>query len=154
MRLEAAQGLTVADGHALAGFIDAEGSFGIGSNNAGSTWSCTFDLAQRDDDADVLHDLARVSGARLYNAEQQNLNAAFRSVAEELRRQYSLGYYPRNAPRPGERRNVKVRVNRPELVVRTRDSYVFQPGASATAQGGNTQQPKPPVLKKDFSGTF
>ena len=98
-----------------------------------------------------LHDLARVSGARLYNAEQQNLDYAFRSVAEELRRQYSLGYYPKNAPHPGERRNVKVRVNRPELVVRTRDSYVFQPGANASAQSGNTQ-PKPPVLKKDFSG--
>ena len=98
-----------------------------------------------------LHDLARVSGARLYNAEQQNLDVAFRSVAEELRRQYSLGYYPKNAPRAGERRTVKVRVNRPELVVRTRDSYVFQPGANATAQS-DTQQGKPPVLKKDFSG--
>ena len=99
-----------------------------------------------------LHDLARVSGARLYNAEQQNLDYAFRSVAEELRRQYSLGYYPKNAPQPGERRNVKVRVDRTELVVRTRDSYVFQPGANTSAQS-NTQ-PKPPVLKKDFSGTF
>jgi len=97
-----------------------------------------------------LHDLARVSGARLYNAEQQDLNSAFRSVAEELRRQYSLGYYPKNAPRPGERRDIKVRVNRPELVVRTRDSYVFQPGANASAQG-NTQPTKPPVLKKDLS---
>ena len=75
-------------------------------------------------------------------------------VAEELRRQYSLGYYPKNKPNPGERRSIKVRVNRPELVARTRDSYVFQPGANATAQGGNTQQPKPPVLKKDLRGTF
>jgi len=58
-----------------------------------------------------LHDLARVSGARLYNAEQDNLDSAFRSVAEELRRQYSLGYYPKKAPQPGERRNVKVRVD-------------------------------------------
>ncbi|MDX6406349.1 MAG: Ca-activated chloride channel [Blastocatellia bacterium] len=99
-----------------------------------------------------LQDLARVTGARLYNAEQQNLDAAFRSVAEELRRQYSLGYYPKNAPRAGERRNVKVRVNRPELVVRTRDSYVFQPGANATAQQNSNNQARPPVLKKDFSG--
>jgi VWFA-related protein len=98
-----------------------------------------------------LHDLARVTGARLYNAEQQNLDAAFRSVAEELRRQYSLGYYPKNSPHPGERRSIKVRVEKPELVVRTRDSYVFQPGANAPAQGG-VNQPKPPVLKKDFSG--
>jgi VWFA-related protein len=100
-----------------------------------------------------LNDLARVSGARLYNAEQQNLDAAFRSVAEELRRQYSLGYYPTKPPTPGERRAVKVRVNRPELVVRTRDSYVFQPGANATAQQ-NDSQAKPPVLKKDFRGTY
>jgi len=98
-----------------------------------------------------LHDLARVSGARLYNAEQQNLDYAFRSVAEELRRQYSLGYYPKNVPHPGERRNIKVRVNRPELVVRTRDSYVFQPG-NTSAQPAT--QPKPPVLKKDLRTTF
>jgi VWFA-related protein len=100
-----------------------------------------------------LHDLARVSGARLYDAEQQNLDYAFRSVAEELRRQYSLGYYPKNVPRAGERRTVKVRVNRPELVVRTRDSYVFQSGGNATAQSDN-QPAKPPVLKKEFGGTF
>lgn len=94
-----------------------------------------------------LHDLARVTGARLYNAENQNLDYAFRAVAEELRRQYSLGYYPKSKPNPGDRRGIKVRVNRPELVVRTRDSYVFQPGANAPIQAN---QPKPPVLKKEF----
>lgn len=98
-----------------------------------------------------LHDLARVSGARLYNAEQANLDAAFRSVAEELRRQYSLGYYPKSKPNPGDRRGIKVRVTRPELVVRTRDSYVFQPGANNTAQGNS--QPRPPVLKKELRGS-
>ena len=92
-----------------------------------------------------LHELARVSGARLYQAEQQNLAIAFRSVAEELRRQYSLGYYPTNTPRAGERRNIKVRVNRPELVVRTRDSYVFNP---PSGQAGNNVRTNPPVLKK------
>jgi|GEM_PF-175524 len=101
-----------------------------------------------------LHDLARVSGARLYDSEQTNLSAAFQSVAEELRRQYSLGYYPKNVPQSGERRNIRVRVNRPELVVRTRDSYVFQPGANQTAQGATQTQPaKPPILKKDYAST-
>ena len=99
-----------------------------------------------------LHDLARVTGGRLYNAEQQNLDSAFRSVAEELRRQYSLGYYPKKAPQPGERRSIKVRVDRPELAVRARDSYVFQPGANNTAQGQPASQPKPPVLKKELIG--
>ncbi len=118
-----------------------------GGGGSGNT-SNEYELADQ-----YLHDLARVSGARLYNAEQQNLDVAFRSVAEELRRQYSLGYYPKNAPRAGERRTVKVRVDRPELVVRTRDSYVFQPGANATAQTDN-QPGKPPVLKKEYSGIF
>lgn len=93
-----------------------------------------------------LHDLARVTGARLYNAEQQNLDYAFRSVAEELRRQYSLGYYPKTKPVAGERRGIRVRVGRPELVVRTRDSYVFQPKGNTSAQ--TYPQQKPPVLRK------
>jgi Mg-chelatase subunit ChlD len=118
-----------------------------GGGGAGTTRG-EYELADQ-----YLHDLARVSGARLYDSEQTNLSTAFQSVAEELRRQYSLGYYPKNAPQSGERRNIKVRVNRPELVVRTRDSYVFQPGANQTAQG-NTQQPgKAPVLKKDYSNS-
>src|SRR5262249_36255431 len=93
-----------------------------------------------------LHELARVSGARLYKADQQDMGLAFRSVAEELRRQYSLGYYPKNTPRPSERRNLKVRVDRPDLVVRTRDSYVFQPGANAAVK--SNPQTQAPVLKK------
>jgi Ca-activated chloride channel family protein len=79
-----------------------------------------------------LRDLARVSGARVYDAGQHNLNYAFRQVAEELRRQYSVGYYPRKIPHAGDRRTIKVRVNRPELVVRTRDSYIFHPKAKAS----------------------
>ena len=93
-----------------------------------------------------LHDLARVTGARLYNAEQQNLDYAFRSVAEELRRQYSLGYYPKIKPVAGERRGIRVRVDRQELVVRTRESYIFQPNSNTSAQ--TQPQQKPPVLRK------
>jgi Mg-chelatase subunit ChlD len=114
-----------------------------GGGGAGTT-RAEYEIADQ-----YLHDLARVSGARLYDSEQSNLNTAFQSVAEELRRQYSLGYYPKNVPQSGERRNIKVRVNRPELVVRTRDSYVFQPGVNQTAQ----QPAKAPVLKKDYTGT-
>jgi len=128
---------------------------GGGGRNRGGGWPggagttrAEYEVADQ-----YLHDLARVSGARLYDAEQTNLNVAFRSVAEELRRQYSLGYYPKNAPNAGERRNIRVRVNRPELVVRTRDSYVFQPGANQSAQGNGQQPAKPPVLKKDYTGT-
>ncbi len=121
------------------------GRGGFPGGGAGTT-RAEYELA-----GEYLHDLARETGARFYDADQ-DLNSAFQSVADELRRQYSLGYYPKNKPQAGERRNIKVRVNRPELVVRTRDSYVFQPGTKSAAQGVTQQPAGPPVLKKDYSG--
>jgi VWFA-related protein len=74
--------------------------------------------------------LAEKTGARLYQANDPlQLAKAFSGIAEELRRQYSLGYYPQNSGEPaadqsGDRRRIKVRVRRPNLAVRARDSYV------------------------------
>jgi len=127
----------------LGGGVTVGNGGGGGGRRGGGHSGTSREEYERGDQ--YLHDLARVTGARLYNAEQQNLDSAFRSVAEELRRQYSLGYYPKQKPVAGERRGIRVRVNRPELVVRTRDSYIFQPGANA-AQTQPTQ--KPPVLRK------
>ncbi len=71
-----------------------------------------------------LESLARNSGGRKFEATTTyNLDAAFRSIAEELRRQYSLGYYPETGTK-GERRQIRVRVKRPNLVVRTKQSYI------------------------------
>jgi hypothetical protein len=61
-RIGAAEGLADADAHALAGFLDAEGCFQIRPNNHGRTWSCDMTVAVRDDDADLLTDLCRVTG--------------------------------------------------------------------------------------------
>jgi hypothetical protein len=60
----------------------------------------------------------------LAQSTQSGLTKAFESIAEELRRQYSIGYYPANPGETGERRQIKVRVNRPKLVIRARDSYI------------------------------
>lgn len=125
------------------------GGITINSGGGGGGTGTSREEYERGDQ--YLRDLARVTGARLYNAEMQNLDFAFRSVAEELRRQYSLGYYPKNKPVAGERRGIRVRVTRPELVVRTRDSYVFQPNANSSAQTSQPQA-KPPVLKKELWG--
>jgi hypothetical protein len=61
-RLAGAQGLSRFDGHALAGFIDAEACFSIQPNNHGRTWACAMTVAVRLDDGDVLADLARSTG--------------------------------------------------------------------------------------------
>ncbi len=72
-----------------------------------------------------LEALAQKSGGRSFEADTSaNLNAAFAGIAEELRRQYSLGYYPERVGEVGERKQIRVRVMRPNLVVRAKNSYV------------------------------
>jgi Ca-activated chloride channel homolog len=70
-----------------------------------------------------LEELARNSGGRKFEA-NNDLNAAFSGIAEELRRQYSLGYYPATVGQKGERRSIRVRVKRPNVVVRAKNSYI------------------------------
>ena len=60
-----------------------------------------------------LESLAQVSGGRKFEADSlYNVQAAFSGIAEELRRQYSLGYYPEEVGTIGERKQIKVRVAR------------------------------------------
>jgi VWFA-related protein len=72
-----------------------------------------------------LHALADKSGGRLYQAnDTAQLSEAFKSIAQELRWQYSIGYYPKAATdESGERRQIRVRVHQPDLAVKARDSY-------------------------------
>lgn len=80
-----------------------------------------------------VEDIAARTGGRMYEADStSNLEAAFFNIAEELRRQYSLGYYPAEVGTNGDRKTVKVRVNRPNTIVRHRDSYTV--GAQQQAQ--------------------
>jgi len=72
-----------------------------------------------------LHQLATKTGGRLYTAnDRTQLSESFSKIAEELRHQYRLGYYPQTTLQSGERREIKVRVNQPNVAVRARDSYV------------------------------
>ncbi|MDQ4120667.1 MAG: VWA domain-containing protein [Acidobacteriota bacterium] len=70
-----------------------------------------------------LEELARNSGGRTVEA-LNNLSGAFSNIAEELRRQYSIGYYPEKTGQKGERRQIKVRVMRQNVVVRTKSGYI------------------------------
>ncbi len=73
-----------------------------------------------------LNELAGVTGGKLYRAESTpgGLTVAFESIAEELRRQYVLGYYPERVGSVGDRKAIRVRVDRPKLSIRARDSYI------------------------------
>lgn len=72
-----------------------------------------------------LQMLAQNSGGRAFDAQSMyNLDAAFSGIAEELRRQYSLGYYPETVGKVGDRKQIKIRVMRPSVVVRAKNSYI------------------------------
>jgi Ca-activated chloride channel homolog len=73
-----------------------------------------------------LHALADRTGGRLYQAnDTRQLADAFSRIAEELRRQYTLGYYPTSTNiADGEERQIRVRVRQPNLAVKARNSYV------------------------------
>jgi hypothetical protein len=67
-----------------------------------------------------------MTGGRFYDADSIfGIDQAFAWIAEELGRQYSLGYYPATAGKDGERRMIKVRVTEPNLIVKARDSYIY-----------------------------
>jgi Ca-activated chloride channel homolog len=77
-----------------------------------------------------VQDLADYTGGRVFRPEATpgGLERAFEGIAEELRRQYSVGYVPKEDGKAGQRKQIKVRVTRPNLVVRSRDSYVVGSG--------------------------
>ena len=81
-----------------------------------------------------LEDLSAVTGGRVFKAgsTNQTLTATFESIAEELRRQYNIGYYSSDGGQAGQRKQIKVRVDRPNLVIRARDSYIV--GATNSSQ--------------------
>lgn len=83
-----------------------------------------------------IEDLAELTGGRVFNAEAgaSGLTRTFTSIADELRRQYSIGYYPKETGSAGQRKQIKVRVIKPNLVVRARDSYVVGSNPQTTTK--------------------
>ena len=74
--------------------------------------------------ADHMLELAEASGGRLFRAGSLlDLDPVYSLVARELRGVYAISYYPKNQIADGRWRKVEVRVNRPGLVLRTRNGY-------------------------------
>jgi VWFA-related protein len=85
-----------------------------------------------------LEALATNSGGRIFEADTiTNLETAFAGVAEELRRQYSIGYYASEEGKAGDRKRIKIQVARlPKAIVRAKTTYVVkqkdEPASDAT----------------------
>ena len=89
---------------------------------------------------EYLHEIAFESGGEYHRGDTiVGLSSAFSAIADELRRQYSIGYYPA-AGDAGQRRDIKVRVNQPGLVVKARDSYVYSESKSKDNKKEDTKK--------------
>lgn len=76
---------------------------------------------------EFLKTAAIQTGGKVYRVSSAtDLNQAFARIADELRKIYSLGYYPSGERQEGARYSIKVRVYRPNLAIRARSSYVWK----------------------------
>lgn len=105
-------------GSILGGIITG-GNVQIGRNPGGAS-SNEYAIGKQ-----YLETLSQNSGGRSFEAQTMyNVESAFSGIAEELRQQYSIGYYPDKVGQVGERRQIKIRVMRPSVVVRAKTSYI------------------------------
>jgi len=73
---------------------------------------------------DIAHKIADTTGGRVIEvSSQKHLQEAFDQISEELRTEYTIGYYPSNAARDGTFRKIKVETMDKDLKVLARKGY-------------------------------
>ncbi|MGH9970475.1 MAG: VWA domain-containing protein [Pyrinomonadaceae bacterium] len=78
-----------------------------------------------------LQKLAEKTGGHYFRAgDIRMIGVSLSGVAEELRRQYVIGYYPKEPDQGKQEREIKVKVNRERVSVRARKSYTYKAAAS------------------------
>lgn len=83
--------------------------------------------AQRTKNQAVLKRLAeKTGGSFVATPGGIAMREAFTKIAEELGRQYTIGFQPASVKRDGKWRSLEVRVSRPNLTVRTRKGYAAE----------------------------
>jgi Ca-activated chloride channel family protein len=71
-----------------------------------------------------LGQVADRSGGQVYRADNVGaLPQAFSAIADELRTQYLLGYYPTNRDHDGAYRKIQVKTLRQDIAIRARPGY-------------------------------
>jgi VWFA-related protein len=77
----------------------------------------------------VAHKITEETGGRMISvSSEKKLLEAFDEISEELRSQYTLGYYPANNAKDGKFRKIKVEVANHDLKVLTRKGYYAPKG--------------------------
>lgn len=104
-------------------------ALGIGHSERGSFGHDVFGEADRVDGR-LLEHLANPTGGRSYVLEEAHrrgvdlIDRTVQQIADELRQQYSLGYYPTNPNKDGTFRRIDVKVRPAGYRVRAKTGYV------------------------------
>jgi VWFA-related protein len=72
---------------------------------------------------EFLQKLADNTGGWLFQQEVDDLSDVFKQIADEMKRQYLIGYYPPEGSLAGTIHSIRVQVDRPDTVVRSKTSY-------------------------------
>ena len=71
--------------------------------------------------ADFMGQMSDITGGRTYRKEINNLGEAFNQIAEELRKQYLIGFYPDDSNYDASRHQIKIKVDKNNVVVRMKN---------------------------------
>ena len=67
-----------------------------------------------------LREMSDITAGRFYQSDAPNLSGIFKKIAGEMRQQYQLGYQSKDASGDAAAREISVKVNRADVVVRAR----------------------------------
>jgi len=78
--------------------------------------------------ASVLKKMSEETGGHMFTVDRKHtLNDIFREIQDEMRNQYSIGYYPTNTKRDGSFRRIEIKVDNPAYRVQARAGYYATP---------------------------
>ncbi len=100
-------------------------------------------------DRATMETLAEATGGRVF-ADTNDIAGAVRQAVDDSRFSYTIGYYPDHDQWNGEFREIKVRVKRPGVEVRSRSGYVAFPLAAAAPAVGLTDVALAPLERSEL----
>ena len=74
---------------------------------------------------EILEILAQETSGRFYEKDAANLKEAFQSIAEELKNQYLIGFYPQNTGAGNSTNDIRIEVDRKDFHVITKKRWSF-----------------------------
>ena len=74
---------------------------------------------------EMLEFLAIETSGRFYEKDAGNLKEAFQNIAEELKNQYLLGFYPQNTDTEYFQKTIRITVDRKDLRIETKKRWQF-----------------------------